>query len=186
MKLRLITPPSEEPVTLSEVKEYLRMDDDETAFDGVLMGLIVAAREYCETFQNRAFVTQTWEMSFDGYPTMPLRLPKAPLQDIVSVTYTDRTGAASVWPEENYFPDIDSDPGRLLLVYGKAWPGVELQPANGVRIRFVAGYGDPGAVPESVKVAMKIFVGHRFENPESEDVPAVVRNLLRPERVMPV
>lgn len=44
-----------EPITLDRAKQYLRVDaaDD----DVLIQGLITAAREYAEGFQNRVFVS---------------------------------------------------------------------------------------------------------------------------------
>jgi len=184
MALKMITAPAEEPVSLDEVKTYLRIDG--TDFDMLLAGLIRAAREYCENFQNRAFVTQTWELTLDDWPRFPLKLPKPPLQSVSSFIYTDKDGAATMWDESNYIVDSDSEPGRIVLAYNVSLPSVTLQPVNGIRIRFTAGYGTAAAVPENVKQAMMIFVASRFENPEKNDVPDVVHSLLWPERMVPV
>jgi uncharacterized phiE125 gp8 family phage protein len=184
MGLKLVMAPSEEPVSLAEVKAYLRIDG--TDFDTLLTGLIKAAREYCENFQNRAFVTQTWELTMDEFPDLPLKLPKPPLQSVVSIKYTDQNGAETVFDPSNYLVDPVSEPGRIAFAYGKSWPSVTLQPVNGVKIQFVAGYGAASAVPENVKQAMMIFVANRFENPDREDVPDVVHSLLWPERIVPV
>ncbi|BCJ86456.1 head-tail connector protein [Effusibacillus dendaii] len=184
MALKLITAPTEEPIALNDVKGYLRIDG--TDFDALLTGLIKAAREYCEAFQNRAYVTQTWEMSLDAFPDLPLKLPKPPLQSVVSVKYTDQNGVESVFAPSNYLVDPVSEPGRLAFAYGKSWPSVTLQPVNAVKIQFVAGYGAAAAVPQAVKTAMMLYIAHRFENPDGDDVPEAVHSLLWAERVVPV
>lgn len=53
MNLVLKTPPAHEPLEIQEVKDYLRLDDvTDTSEDDYLRSLIIAAREYCEGFQN--------------------------------------------------------------------------------------------------------------------------------------
>ena len=184
MALKLITPPASEPVSLDEAKAYLRIDTSDE--DAIISGLITVAREYCESFQNRAYLTQTWELSFDDFPDMPIRLPRPPLVSVESVKVIDSTGEETVLDPSDYIVDTDSEPGRIAFAQGKCWPSVELRPVNAVKIRYTAGYGDSNKVPQSVKQAMLIYIAHRYENPDSDDVPDVVRTLLWPERVVPV
>ncbi|MFB0832890.1 head-tail connector protein [Brevibacillus laterosporus] len=184
MAMKLVVKPTQEPITLEEMKAYLRIDDSE--FDDVIPPLIQAAVEHCEIYQNRAYITQTWEITFDHFPQSYIKIPKPPLQEVVGITFIDKDGNQIAWGHENFIVDNYSEPGRIVLAHGKTWPSVTLQPINGVRIQFVAGYGDPTDIPERVKQAIKIFVAHRFEFPESEDVPAVVYSLLRPTRISPL
>ncbi len=173
-----------EPVTLAEAKVYLRIDTSDD--DATISALITAAREYCESFQNRAYITQTWELSFDSFPPMPIKLPRPPLISVESIKYIDNTGAETTLDPSDYVLDTYSEPGRIAFNYGKCWPSVTLQPVNAVRIRYTAGYGDASKVPQSVKQAMLIYIAHRYEHPETDDVPEVVHTLLWPERVVPV
>lgn len=184
MALKLITAPAVEPVALQEAKDFLRVDG--TDFDTLLTALIKAAREYCEAFQNRAYVTQTWQLTMDSFSALPLSLPKPPLQSVSSVKYTDQNGVETAFAPADYLVDAVSEPGRLAFAYGKSWPSVTLQPVNGVKIEYVAGYGAAEAVPEAVKTAMKLWIAHRFENPDSDDVPEAVHSLLWPDRMVPV
>ncbi|HVW36055.1 MAG TPA: head-tail connector protein [Pirellulales bacterium] len=67
MNLTLVTPPAAEPVTLAEAKLHARINltDD----DDLVSALIVAARRYCEAFTRRQFVTATWNMVLDTFPS---------------------------------------------------------------------------------------------------------------------
>lgn len=165
MSLKLITPPTTEPITLQEAKNHLRVDvtDD----DILIQSLITAAREYCEAFQNRAYITQTWEMTLDFFPQMPLKIPKPPLQSVISIKYTDQDNIETVFAPINYVVDTDSEPGRIALTPGASWPNVVLKPISGVKIRFTAGYGDATKVPMMVKQAMLLLIGHWYENREA-------------------
>lgn len=184
MGLKLITAPVEEPLTINEVKEYLRIDG--TDFDNLLTSLIKSAREAAESFQNRVYITQTWELTLDYFPTLPLKFPKIPLQSVTSIKYFDINGIETTWDVSNYIVDSDSEPGRIAFSYGKSWPSVSLRPINAVKIQYIAGYGDSTDVPENVKLAMMVFIAHRFENPEQQDIPEAFYNLLWPDRMVPV
>ncbi len=191
MSLKLITPPATEPITLLEAKRHLRVDvtDDDT----LITSIITAAREYCETFQNRAYITQTWEMTLDSFPTMPLKIPKPPLQSVDSIKYTDQNGVETLFDAANYVVDADSEPGRIALAPGVSWPSVTLKPIGGVKIRFTAGYGDAAKVPMMAKQAMLLLIGHWYEHREavvtgsiSKEIEFAVHALLWPNRVVPV
>ncbi len=68
MALILISPPAVEPVSLSELKEFLKVDPDDTSQDNVLATLGMAARSWCEVFTARRFVQQTWRLYMDFFP----------------------------------------------------------------------------------------------------------------------
>jgi len=50
--------------------------------DDLITALIVAAREYAEGFQNRAYITQTWQLWLDDWPGRDyIEIPLPPLQE---------------------------------------------------------------------------------------------------------
>lgn len=178
MALKLITAPTAEPVTLAEAKLHLRVDT--TDEDTLITNMIQTAREYCEGFQNRAYLDQEWELVLDEFPAANhIEIPRPPLQSVVSLTYVDNTGASTVWDAANYIADTASEPGRLVLAYGKTWPSVTLQPAGGVKVRFKAGYPNTevAKVSQKVKLAMLLLVGHWYEHREAVAVGTVARDI---------
>lgn len=188
--LRLVVPPAVEPVTLAEAKAHLRVDGNEE--DALISSLITAAREYAETFQRRAYVTQTWELTLDEWPTGPeIRLPRPPLQAVESITYRDQSGVEHVLDPATYIVDTRSEPGRVVLAPGRCWPSVALAPAGAITVRYVAGYGDTAdSVPVKVKQAILLLVGHWYANREavvvgqtSKAVEFAVEALLWQDRV---
>ena len=84
MGLKLITPPAIEPVSLPEIKQHLRIDSD--LEDALLLDFITAAREYCESYQNRVFITQTWDLFLDDFPDSPFKIPLPPLTGQAEIT----------------------------------------------------------------------------------------------------
>ncbi len=53
--------------------------------DDEITQIIKTAREYCEGFQNRAFITQTWELWYDSFPAEDyIKIPLPPLISISS------------------------------------------------------------------------------------------------------
>ena len=68
MALILISPPAVEPVTISELKNFLKVDPGDDTQDDVLATLAMAARSWCEGFTGRRFVQQTWQLLMDFFP----------------------------------------------------------------------------------------------------------------------
>ena len=189
MGLKLIIPPIIEPVTREEAKNHCRVETNDD--DILISSLIIAAREYCEGFQNRAYCLQTWQLWLDKFPSKDwIDIPRPPLQSVDIIAYY---GTDDIPVEfDDYFVDTESEPGRIILNYGKSWPSITLRPANGVCITFTAGYGDncsdTGNIPQKVKQAILLLVGHWYENreaigqPNLTDIPKGVDALLWQDR----
>ncbi len=138
--MSLVTAPTSEPVTLSEVKKWLRVDHDEE--DDLLALIIAESRNRVERHTLRHLITQTWNLFLDEWPCGDrIAFPRAPLQSVTSVTYTDSDGAPTVWASTNYVVDPYSEPGYLIRKDGVSWPTVTLADVNAIRIQHVTGYG---------------------------------------------
>lgn len=181
LNLKLYSGPAAEPVTLTNLKLYLRIDG--TDHDTTLTALLAAAREYAQDVQNRAYVTQTWDWILDTWPETPLDLPYSPLASVTSITYTDIDGVAGTVSASSYLVDADSTPGRLVLKDGYNWPSVTLREIAGVKIRFQCGDATGANCPANTKLAIMLFAAHRFENPDRDDIPDAVDRLLMMDRV---
>ena len=165
MALKLITAPAAEPVSTSEAKSHLRVDT--TADDTYIGTLITVARQNVESHLRRALISQTWEVVLDAFPAGVIRLPKPPLASVTSIKYTDDEGNESTYSSANYVVDSDTEPGRVVLKSGQTWPAVPLAAANGVRVRYVAGYGAAGSnVPQAIRQAILLVIGSLYENRE--------------------
>ena len=160
----------------------------------LISALIKTAREYCQDYQNRQYITATWELWLDDFPGGDyIKVPLPPLQSVTSITYYDTENTAVTMDTADYFVDDKSEPGRMVLAYGKSWPSVTLRPANGVCVEFVAGYGATSTyVPEMARAAMLLIIGHLYKNREQtveralSEIPLGVKALLGMNRVVPV
>lgn len=186
MALKLITAPASEPVTLAEAKAHLRIEHTES--DGLITDLIIAAREYCEGFQNRQYITAVWDLWLDAWPDKDyLHIPRPPLKSVTSVKYFGTDNTEYTMDPADYFIDDKSEPGRLALAYGESWPGASLRPVGGIVIRFAAGYGGATDVPQKVKQAILLKVEldfDRHEPAEAENLLKAVKRLLWQDRVV--
>lgn len=163
MALKLIAPPSEEPVSLAEARAQCRIDGADE--DGLLAALIMAAREQAEHATGRAFVTQTWELVQDAFPpAFVLRRP--PIISLVSVKFLDLSGALQTLDPADTLLDLDSEPGYLVPAYGKTWPESCPIP-NAVRVRYTCGYGAAASVPQSLKQWMLLAIATAYAQRET-------------------
>jgi uncharacterized phiE125 gp8 family phage protein len=186
MTIVVFTAPASEPITLAEAKMQCRVDQDDE--DELLVMLISATREHAETMLHRHIITQTLDAYFDEFPS-EFKLP--PLQSVTSITYVDTAGATQTLAADQYLVDAVSQPARIAQAYGVTWPATRTQ-NNAVKVRFVAGYGLPAAVPQCIKSWMLVRIATLFSNRQQiiigpggkiEIEAAFIDSLLDSERV---
>lgn len=146
-----------------------------TTEDPVLTALIEAARQKVEDLTGRALVTQTWDLFMDGWP-YEILVPYPPLQSVTTLKYTDENGDQQTWASSNYTVDTGKEPGRIVRAYNVVWPTVR-DVINNVEVRFVAGYGDPGDVPQLLKQAILVMAGHWYEERTPTVTGAIVATI---------
>ena len=183
MPLQLVIPPAEEPVSLAEAKQHLRVDGGE---DDLLIGsLITAARQAAETKTGRQLITARWKLVLDAFPGPSLMqsatgasfsfpghailLAKCPVQTVVSIEYLDMNGTTQVMPAGDYVLDVACEPARLTPVFGKTWPPT-LPQMGAISATFDAGYGAASSVPEGLKSWIKLRVGSLYGHREEMSV----------------
>lgn len=166
MQLTMTTPPSSEPVTLSEAKEAARIDfDDEDAF---IAGLIEAATEHVQAVLGRQLMPATYELSLGGFPSSGrLSLPRAPVTEILSINYRDTDGALQPFEDFLFWAHAD---GPFLSPKGW-WPPTAHRP-DAVVVEFVAGF-PTGKVPARAKLVILQLVAHWYEHREPSIVGTV-------------
>lgn len=173
------------PVTLDEAKIHLR--GVTTAEDRYVDALCLAATAFAEKFQNRTYVSRERVMVLDEFPTV-IRPPYPPLVSVTSIVYVDTDGDDQTLASANYRVDAVTEPGRITVAYGLSWPSIR-SVTNAVTITYEAGYGTAAAVPDDVKAAIRLLVGHLFEHREAvseiklDIVPIAVKSLLWSEKM---
>lgn len=174
MIVKVVTAPTAEPVSLTEAKLHCRVD--ESADDALITALITAAREEIERMSYHALMPQTLELVLDAWQ-MPIVLPYPPLTSVTSIKYVDEDAVETTWSSTNYLVSVDRIPALIVLKPNKELPSVTLYPQEAIRVRYVAGYATAAAVPQSLKQAMLLLIGHWYENRESVTVGAVARDI---------
>lgn len=187
----LKTAPAAEPLTLAELKLHLRVTG--SAEDDYITALGKAARRRVEEITGRALINQTWYLYLDAWPTCDrIRLPRAPLSSVTSVTYYDTDGTtANTFSAASWDADTNPTPGEVVLTYGSVWPSTTMRPNSPIVVEYVAGYGAAGsAVPEELKQAIYLMVGlwYAYREPviagtSVAQVPNIIPDLLAPYTV---
>lgn len=180
--LTVTTPPATEPVTLAEMKLHSRIDTLED--DDLILGLISAARQHIEQMANIKLITQTLALSIDELPDSGIIYLDGPVQSVDSIIYYNLAGNQQEWDNSLYQVDTSANPGRVMPAYDEDWPDV-IDDYNSFIINYVAGYGDASAVPAILKQAIKLLVGHWYNQREtvsqaqSYEVPYAVENIVK-------
>jgi hypothetical protein len=197
--------PQAEPVTLAEMKNFLRIGNTFTDDDQLIAGLIQAAREHAEKITGRAIAQRTFRMVLDSHPyytdtiqsqlayppsyySLPrysttlwnysqmIKLPFPPVISVQQMRYIDPTGNAQIMRQDvDFVLDRMTEPARIFPVPGQYWPA-DLYVANAVEIDFTAGYDpNPAAAPDTHNVALN----PPMQQPDSTIVTAVPQSLRR-------
>lgn len=190
----LVSPPELLPVSVSEVKEHLRVEQEVTAEDALIEGLIRAATDHLDGWTGilgRCLVEQEWRQDYDAFaPCLPL--PLGPVISITSVSiggdevdsgsYSLRTDAGGRARVE--FDGVSAQSGTTSIVYKAGYPTIPEEPADGETPAIPAR----STVPEPLKVAILLLVGHWFQYREAaipeaiNELPFAVNALIAPYR----
>jgi uncharacterized phiE125 gp8 family phage protein len=187
MSLTLVTPPAVLPLTLTQVKQHLRVDhDDEDATIAAILSAATSHLDGREGLLGRCLLEQTWELRLDAFPCRwtgqtvtrdrAIEVPLPPLREVVSVKYVDENGDLQTLAPSVY-QIIAGGFGlaRIAEAWGQSWPVTRDEP-DAVRVTFKAGYAaateeSPPAAGEGVPTvllhALKLIAGHLYEHREA-------------------
>ena len=164
MKITVINPAGVGPVSLETARDHLRVDS--TDEDAYIAGLILAATSAAEAYSGLRLMTQTLEVRYDTFPADGvIKIPACPVQSITSVQYYDADGVQQTLSASTYWADTHGMSPRVIAK--GSFPAVEAGRPSAVTVRFVAGYADPALVPDGIKQAVLLTLGHFYENREA-------------------
>lgn len=192
MSYTVITPATLKPLTVQEVKDYLRVDSD--AEDTLLGVLIDAATEVAQHYLGRFLLTTVVEEFYDFFPVYqtgvdPFRgdrnivyLSRGPVQSVSSLKYIDGNGDEQTVSADDYRSDLVSEPARIMPEHG--WYGTK-DTVNAVIVRYTCGYTQASDVPSNIKVALLLIIGEMYEKrvDSVHRMPTASEHLLNPYRV---
>lgn len=174
---KLKTPADNPPITLSEGKKQLNIEDDFTDDDSHIISDIKAAANYFFNRTGRQLMQATFEMVMDDWYynrcNDVLEIPVAPVVKINSIKYYDNDNSLQTLSTNSYRLNNYHEPAHIEFI--GTLPGL-YDRTDAVIIEYVAGYGADGAtaeaqqaaVPEEWKKPIKMlltdFYEHRGEN----------------------
>lgn len=155
---------------LAAFKEHLRLGTgfaDDTVQDALAESYLRAAMAAIEARTAKVLLARDYSLTLPDWRDGAAQpLPVAPVAGVLSVTLTDRDGAATIVSPGRYRLERDMHRPRLAGA-GGLLPGVPV--GGSVEIVFTAGFGDWAAVPADLAQAVFLlaaqFHEHRHDSP---------------------
>ena len=168
-RLRLLTPPAIEPVTLAHAKLHVRVDHD--LEDALIATFVAAARQHGEHVTARQFVEAQFELWLQAFPhgNGPILLPRPPLLAIEAVAYVDRDGEQRTLAAACYHAQAAGTGGAIYPAEASPWPATRGQP-GAVAVRFRTGWpvvDGAASTPEAIQAWMPARVTGLYEQREA-------------------
>lgn len=163
-EIKLISGPSVE-LSLATVKSYMRIAYSED--DALITLLIQSARERCEHWCNRKFITQTWEAYYDKIDKR-FELPCAPIQNVTAFNLIYLSETVALTQNSDYYVMGSFDKFIILTATTYNLPpgfslGDDLWRFN-VQVQFTCGYGnDYTTVPAGIQEAIMKTVASNYD-----------------------
>jgi uncharacterized phiE125 gp8 family phage protein len=164
----LVTPPTEEPVTLEMVKAQSRITH--TLDDALLLVYIASARDYLEIVTRRQFLAATYQWTGFQQPPGTLVLDRSPLQSVSEIAVMSGMSVESILDPTTYMILPGTDPAAIALLTPVAATAL-------LRVTFVAGWSMPEVMPPSLVQAMLLLVAHWYEHREASTMERNVEKL---------
>lgn len=168
--LTRLAAPAYEPLTLAEAKLYLRVDHPEDDRD--ILRLITSARETAEEYLRRSLVTQDWRLEREDGLSERTRLPRGPVQSILSVEVLNADGSVQQ----------TLSPGLYRLAASRRELVADTCLAARTRIAYRAGYGNAESVPAVIRQGILAHVGALYEGGILGGLPEHCEHLYAPYR----
>lgn len=169
---RVISGPTQEPVTLDDLKSHLRVTRQEE--NAYLEGLLVAAREYAEQRTGRVFLTQSLVALSPDWADGTFELLRSPVQSVESVKYYDTDGVLTTLDSSSYI--VSTLLGWVQAKSDTVLPALYDRP-DAVQINFTAGATTVEAVPAALVHAVRLLAAHWFINRAPLNIGNIVNEI---------
>ncbi len=189
--IALLQGPTEEPLTLQQAKEHLRLPTDVgfTDFDNKLNVFIKTARGYLERNYGIRCLTQKVEVTFQNFPAEDrIRIPVWPVQSFDYFTYTRADGVttpmligATDTPNVELLTRTRRKPAEICLPWAKIWPPAVLTTADAIRVGLTVGFnpnGSPLTLPLDPNIiqAMCLLLSWWWDNGAAATVGSLMKS----------
>lgn len=179
-----LTQPTIEPVSLDEMKHYLKLDHDQD--DVMLSAFLIAARVHLENATNRHFITQSWRLQLSAPCAQSISLSVQPVKRLLSAAWLSKSGDLLALDLADFRLNLNQSPPSLELLAPSCW-----QAEASLQIDLETGFGpEKEDVPAPIRQAIKILAAEWYEkrliaDPNSlPHINATLMTLLAPYRVL--
>ena len=172
IRVERVTAPAVEPLSLAQVKLFLRIEHDDE--DTLIALFITAAREAAEDVLGRSLITQSQRLYVPCPTSTLIALPRGPVQSIQTVAAEDDEGTLTT---------IDSDTYRLHAGRGLLQLDTVAN-ASTLVVTYVTGFGDDADdVPSIIRQGLLNHVAAFYDTRETQKpMPELVRAFYQPYR----
>ncbi len=168
MRLTKLTDPTTLPVSLSDVKDHLRIEQDEVDYDNDLKELIYAAGSYVAEETHSTLITTQFTAKWDCFSSEVMKIPGWPIISIDSIQYVDDDGVTQTLSPSLYRTELVQCPATIRPAISEDWPSTEADAIDAVTVTFTAGYGAAASdVPYMFRAMIKLLVAHWFKHREA-------------------
>lgn len=182
----LVTPPSGDIVTLTEMKSWARIDfsDDDTLVSALMNGAVEKLDGWSGIL-GRCLLEQTWRQDFYMWQR-DFRLP-FPDVSAVTVKYYDTSNVEQTVSSTNYELLEDHEGCFVRLIDNYTGPNLYDDRSNSIQITLTAGYGEAADVPQPIKNAIMALASHWYEHREAvgdsmAEMPLHAMSMIEPYR----
>ncbi len=169
--------PAVDVVTLAEAKAFMNVTfaDD----DSLIQSQIDVATKWLEDKTRRAFINQTWTLTFDEELLQDwFELPRPSLQDVTKIETFIDDGTGATFDLTKIVISKNRMVGRVTLINGNTWP-TDLRNVEAFVVTFIAGYGALATdVPEPLHEAILRFVDELYQHRCDVAVGTIVSSLV--------
>lgn len=171
MQITVVTDSTETPVTLTEVKQWLKIDHSED--DAKLLELVKSAVNTIENYINNPIITKTILYVTDNYliddnGDMVLYLPYNPTAVSFVKVYDINDTATTITAYNRYTKKI---------VFSE-YPTVTIRLNAGYQVQFTAGIAsNASTTPADIKIVLKEVIAYFYDDCCDKDLSKILANL---------
>lgn len=150
--LTLLEKPVVEPLTLADIKIYLRIDG--SSENSILTTFLSAAREAAEAYMKNSIIKQKWKLIFYGSMPNKIQLPRGPVSEIVSVKLFDEEENSTTISATEYYLN-----GKYSMCLNASYS------SHRIEVEYYSGFSEDSAdVPEIIKQGLLCQIAYMYEN----------------------
>lgn len=190
----IVIPPATLPVSLIEVKEFLKLDLLDISENSFLTLLIQASSDFFQKYTNRILINTTFETFFDCF-RQSFELARSKFQSLIFFQYLQNGSQVDVDPTTFYIT-FENDYSRIIISLIEDFPDDKDDRFQSIIVRFVAGFGDTSSdIPADIRIALLNQIASLYENRgdcnkcdcgDISNLPTAVQNTYNQYRIMTI